>query len=74
MSKFVASVYGTPDPNLSQEDVDEIIARAEANGHNVFFGEGWRKPEVGKPYLMYASQPPVATGWQAITSVLAGWF
>ncbi len=40
--RFVADVYGTPDPKMSREEYERIIADAEANCQNVFFGDAWK--------------------------------
>jgi hypothetical protein len=42
--RFIASVYGTPNPKMSREEYEAIIAEAEANGQNVFFGDAWKYP------------------------------
>jgi hypothetical protein len=49
VERFIAQVYGTPDPKLSRQEVEKIISDAEAQGMNVFFGEGWRYCEQHVP-------------------------
>ena len=70
------SVYGTPNPALSREEVNAIIERAERDGHNVYFGDGWKNPQTAdRAQLVYSSQAPVEMGfWKSITSAVAGWF
>jgi hypothetical protein len=62
VGRFIAQVYGTPDPKLSHNEVDKIISDAEAQGMNVFFGEGWRYREQHVPGIIYPSRPPVKAG------------
>lgn len=74
MSKFVADVYGTPDPSLSREEVERIITDAEANGHHVMFGEGWKHPRQDAAHLLYLTQPPVRMGFfDGLAAMLGRW-
>jgi len=64
MSDWNQIVTGQPDPSLSSEEVERIIADAKAHGQNVYFGEGWKHPKQ-EARLLYMSQAPVETGIMA---------
>ena len=75
MAKWKQQVVGTPDPALSQAEVDRIISQAAEAGQNVYFGEGWRRPQTYQMHMVYIAQtPPLLGFWDGLVGSIAKWF